>query len=425
MEQEMRHAGEKILTALHDAGHEAYFVGGFVRDFLASRAIKDIDIATSALPSEVVELFPRTLPTGLQHGTVSVKMESHWFEVTTYRKEKDYQQHRRPGEVEFISSLHDDLKRRDFTMNAMAMDLQGNIIDPFGGQADMRSRMIRCVGSPLERFHEDALRMMRCIRFAAEYNFSINELTWNGLLQSVSLFEHIAMERVGSELIRLMEGSYPIVGLKLLDASRLLAHCKETIHWPELKSEETLQQRFANLTMNDEHDAVQLRWPLFFIAAKYAAQDAQHTLRRMRFPVKRIHEIVRIIELHHFLLEDGQRLLSSSETMLWRTSWHNAVIIFGRETAQSWAAVQSSGGLEAALSVYQQEGSAWLHEMSIWSFQQLNVDGYELQQALQRKPGAWIKDILHKLTLGVSVGSIKNEKTELLQQAKLEMEPMQ
>ncbi|MEC0245781.1 CCA tRNA nucleotidyltransferase, partial [Paenibacillus chitinolyticus] len=201
--------GRRVLERLRSRQHEAYFVGGFVRDFVLERPVKDVDIATSAKPEEVMEAFSKTVPTGLQHGTVTVLTGAYSFEVTTFRKETEYEGFRRPAEVEYITDLEEDLKRRDFTMNAMAMDAEGNLIDPFGGRSDMDRGVLRCVGEAAERFGEDALRMLRCIRFAAEYGLVIEEATWLALLRQAPLLRHIAMERVRAELQRMVGGADP------------------------------------------------------------------------------------------------------------------------------------------------------------------------------------------------------------------------
>lgn len=171
-----------VLAKLTEAGYQAYLVGGCVQDAVLDRPIKDIDIATSALPEQVIACFPRTAPTGLQHGTVTVILQQGTYEVTTFRQEAEYEGFRRPTSVAYISDLMEDLKRRDFTMNAMAMNREGEVIDPFAGQKDLAIGVLRCVGKAEERFGEDALRMLRCIRFTSTYELQVEESTWLALL---------------------------------------------------------------------------------------------------------------------------------------------------------------------------------------------------------------------------------------------------
>lgn len=198
---------KKILTILSQAGHEAFCVGGCVRDLLLGRTPQDWDVTTSALPEEVQALFaPRTVPTGLRHGTVTVLTDRGGVEVTTYRRDGVYHDCRHPDEVTFTASLTEDLARRDFTVNAMALDGAGEIVDPFGGREDLRYEMLRCVGDPDRRLTEDALRILRCLRFSATLSFAIDTATEEALRRHKDLLSRIAMERVREELTKLLLG---------------------------------------------------------------------------------------------------------------------------------------------------------------------------------------------------------------------------
>ena len=161
-----------ILKKIEAAGFEAYFVGGSVRDVLLGQPIHDVDIATSAFPAEIKEIFPRTIDVGIEHGTVLVLDGDEQYEITTFRTESAYQDFRRPDQVEFVRSLEEDLKRRDFTINAFALKEDGEIVDLFDGLVDLENNVLRAVGNPHERFHEDALRMMRGLRFVSQLGFN-------------------------------------------------------------------------------------------------------------------------------------------------------------------------------------------------------------------------------------------------------------
>ena len=171
---EIPEKAEQILQTLHKSGFEAYVVGGCVRDSILGRLPEDWDITTSASPEQVKALFGRTIDTGIEHGTVTVMFGKEGFEVTTYRIDGDYEDCRHPKEVIFTSSLTEDLKRRDFTINAMAYSHEDGLVDKFGGMDDLKDKVIRCVGDPRERFSEDALRMMRAVRFAAQLGFTLD-----------------------------------------------------------------------------------------------------------------------------------------------------------------------------------------------------------------------------------------------------------
>lgn len=193
-----------VLEKIEQAGFEAYFVGGSVRDHILGLSIHDVDIATSAYPEEIKEIFKRTVDTGIQHGTVTVLMGDDSYEITTFRTESGYQDYRRPDKVTFVRSLADDLKRRDFTINALAVDKDGQVIDKFDGLKDLDKKIIRAVGHAEERFHEDALRMMRAVRFQAQLNFKIEEKTAQAIADNAPLLAKIAIERIREEFVKMM-----------------------------------------------------------------------------------------------------------------------------------------------------------------------------------------------------------------------------
>lgn len=200
---------EKIIHTLETAGYEAYAVGGCVRDALLGLTPDDWDITTSAEPEEVKALFSRTIDTGIKHGTVTVRLNGKSFEVTTYRIDGKYEDGRHPEEVTFTKSLEEDLKRRDFTINAMAVNDRTGIVDLFGGQEDLKAGIIRCVGDPMERFSEDALRMMRAVRFAAKLDFSIEEETKKSISILKDNLRKVSAERIQVELTKLITSNHP------------------------------------------------------------------------------------------------------------------------------------------------------------------------------------------------------------------------
>lgn len=197
-----------LLRRLQANGHSAYAVGGCVRDTLLGRVPGDWDVCTSATPEETEQCFSdlRVIETGLKHGTVTVLLEGAAFEITTFRRDGTYADHRRPEQVAFVSSLEEDLARRDFTINAMAVGLDGVVIDRFGGQEDLKDRRIRCVGDPDQRFQEDALRILRGLRFAAQLEFRIDPETAAAMERCRDLLQYVSGERVYAELTKLLVG---------------------------------------------------------------------------------------------------------------------------------------------------------------------------------------------------------------------------
>ncbi len=208
---------EYILDTLMEHGYEAYAVGGCVRDTILGRCPGDWDITTSAKPNEVKGLFSRTVDTGIQHGTITIMFDKEGFEITTYRIDGEYEDSRHPKEVEFTSNLSEDLKRRDFTINAMAYNHKTGLVDIFDGIGDIKRKLIRCVGDPLERFDEDALRMLRAVRFAGQLGFAIDGATREAIVLKASTLERISQERVRVELDKLLLSKDPNL---LLEASK-------------------------------------------------------------------------------------------------------------------------------------------------------------------------------------------------------------
>lgn len=210
-----------IVERLEWSGNKAYLVGGCVRDMLLGRYPGDWDVCTGALPEQVMKIFPEALPIGLKHGTVAIIRDKESVEVTTFRSDGCYIGHRRPDNVTFISELNQDLVRRDFTMNAMASDLTGRIFDPAGGRRDLADRVIRCVGDPAERFHEDALRMFRALRFSAQLGFSVHKDTVQGIRDQYGLAVYVSAERIRNELTKTIMSSNPHCVKYIVDSGLL------------------------------------------------------------------------------------------------------------------------------------------------------------------------------------------------------------
>ncbi len=199
----------QVLEKLWEAGYEAYVVGGCVRDSLLRRTPQDWDITTSAKPEQVKALFRRTVDTGIRHGTVTVMMDRDAFEVTTYRIDGEYEDGRHPREVTFTPDLREDLKRRDFTINAMAYSDRGGLVDLFGGAEDLKKGVIRCVGNPMDRFGEDALRILRAIRFSAQLGYEIEPETLEAVRVLAPTLSKISAERIRTELEKLLVSDHP------------------------------------------------------------------------------------------------------------------------------------------------------------------------------------------------------------------------
>lgn len=208
---------EEIINKLTKAGFEAFAVGGCVRDTLLMRNPGDWDVTTSALPEQVKEIFPKTIDTGIQHGTVTVMKNKTGYEVTTYRIDGEYEDSRHPKSVEFTRNLTEDLKRRDFTINAMAYNHEAGIVDEFNGIEDLENRIIRCVGNPVHRFEEDALRMMRAVRFSAQLDFVIEQETFDAIVRLSDTIAKVSKERIQTELSKILVSNHPDYLMRLCD----------------------------------------------------------------------------------------------------------------------------------------------------------------------------------------------------------------
>lgn len=213
---------ETILDKFHTNNHKAFMVGGCVRDIILKTIPKDYDITTSALPDETISLFEKTVPTGLQHGTVTVLINKEPYEVTTFRTDGDYKDNRRPDSVLFVTNIEEDLSRRDFTINALAYNHYEGLIDCFTGLSDIENKIIQCVGNADTRFKEDALRMLRAIRFSCQLDFIIESETYNAIIRNYKLVESISSERIRDELCKILISKNPSKGLELLKDTGLL-----------------------------------------------------------------------------------------------------------------------------------------------------------------------------------------------------------
>lgn len=418
VDHEMARQSEQVLRTLNEKGYEAYWVGGCVRDELLERSVDDMDITTSASPEQVMELFADCIPTGLQHGTVTVRSGGFYFEVTTFRTESEYKDNRRPAAVQFVQDVKEDLQRRDFTMNALAMDRDGNIVDPFGGQSDIQDGRVRCVGSAAERFGEDALRMLRCVRFASVFNFKIAYNTWKGLVHQKDLLQHIAMERVRTEMVKMMAGPHPLRGLELLFRSQALEHVKAPI---------SMERFNKGLMSNMEQlmkENVLLRWSMILIAGRYTRDEADALLRKWTFSNddrSRISGVLQVEQLIQTVVQEQR-----DEEAL-RSEWIVTVLACGRQAAEDWLIIQRllpAGWRdqevlqEEQIEVIQSRGAAWSQSMKVHELKDLQITGENVLQLLGRKGGPWLGQLMKHLLRETAIGNIANQHDMLTNEVK-------
>ncbi|PFV74137.1 CCA tRNA nucleotidyltransferase [Bacillus sp. AFS059628] len=375
-----------IIETLKQQGHEAYFVGGSVRDLIIDRPIGDIDIATSALPEEVMAIFPRHIPVGLEHGTVIVVENGEPYEVTTFRTESEYEDFRRPSSVQFVRSLEEDLKRRDFTMNAIAMTEEGEMVDLFAGQEAIQKREIVTVGNAADRFQEDALRMMRGIRFVSTLGFSLEMKTKQAIETYGHLLEHIAIERITVEFEKLLTGTYCVKGLQQLVETKLFSHL------PYLQmSEERLLQATQYKWDSFETDIEAWAFFLYCIGEEHPSVF----LRQWKFSNKKIKDIVAV------LLTIRTRKEKDWDTvLLYKTGIHIA------EMAERV--------YEAMIESYDHTSvkrvQTLFEALPIKNRQEMNVTGNDLLNWANKKPGPWVAEMIQKIEEAIVQGNVVNEK---------------
>ncbi|MBO8170740.1 MAG: CCA tRNA nucleotidyltransferase [Bacillaceae bacterium] len=404
----LEQAAREVLKKLIENGYKAYLVGGYVRDKYIGRDIHDIDIATSARPEQVVSLFERTVPTGLKHGTVTVLHRGYSFEVTTFRKEGRYSDSRRPDRVLFVSDIREDLYRRDFTMNAMAMDIEGNILDPFGGRADLDKKQIRTVGSAFDRFQEDALRMVRAIRFASQLGFSIEPKTWQALLDMSHLLNRIAVERIKEELDKWVKSAHPDLGYRLIVESRLFAFepiinaLFQSRYTSDVISLKTLTSRL-------------LRWTALFVLTEKNPDQTKNVLRRLRFSGSDQKVITGIIELYlsYRMVEE----MNAEQEKQW---WKETLLDRGWETSLNLCRVLKALNRHHLDSKQLRE---WYESLSAKKVEELAVSGRDLIDYIGKEPGPWVSGTLRHLLYAVNFHALPNARDALLKEAGKENKP--
>ena len=385
-----------ILEKIKAAGFEAYFVGGSVRDALLDRPIHDVDIASSSYPEETKAIFDRTVDVGIEHGTVLVLENGQEYEITTFRTEDVYVDYRRPSSVSFVRSLEEDLKRRDFTVNAFALNERGEIVDLFHGLEDLENKVLRAVGIPHERFNEDALRIMRGFRFQASLGFELEEATFDAMKECAPLLEKISVERTFIEFDKLLLSPYWRQGLAMLASGAYR-------YLPEMKDRKEAIERLFDLELEFTFSTSEQAWAALILALEI--QDIPKFFKKWKTSrefAKTVEQIVEILKLR----EKG----SLDKRACYKFDKH--LLLVAEELREAYALSVDYLAIER---VYD--------SLTIHDKHEVVVNGGMLIKEYGFQPGPVLGEILTKIEYAIVDGKLANEKKAIIayiQQAKEE-----
>ena len=439
MEQDIRITlppkGKHIIETLRQAGYEAYAVGGCVRDSILGREPQDWDITTSAPPERVKALFPRTIDTGLAHGTVTVMLQGDGFEVTTYRIDGDYEDSRHPSQVTFTGELGEDLRRRDLTINAMAYNDEAGLVDLFGGMADLEAGVVRCVGDPRERFREDALRILRAIRFAAQLGYGIERETAAAMEELAPSLCRISAERIQVELVKLLVSPHPDflriaydMGVTKVFLPELDKACETPQNHPHhcysvgehiLKSLEHVEPdkvlRLAMLLHDIGKPACKSTDEQgidhFYGHPAVSAKLADEMLRALKFDNKTRGRVVLLVERHDAQLPPRSQVIRRWLNRLGPGAFFQLLEV--KRADNMGQALEKVKNCLAELDVINSKAEQILAEGQCFTLKDLTVNGWDVVSA-GIEPGPEVGQVLNGLLEQVLSGNVPNERSALL-----------
>ena len=372
----------EIIDKLEAHGYEAYFVGGCVRDLLLNRNIGDIDIACSATPEIVQQLFPKVIPVGIEHGTVIVRHKGESYEVTTFRKDGDYSDKRHPDDVTFINNIDEDLKRRDFTINALAMDKHGEITDLFSGTKDLDAKLIRAVGNPRERLMEDPLRIIRGLRFASQLGFSIETKTLRQMKRLINEIETVAVERLTNEFSKIFQGEF------VQNSIDYLIQIQGFKHLPVFSNEYKLIERIPK-PLSAFYSFAEVIAMFHYLEKKITISDWVKAWKCSN-QVKR--DAMNLFEAISYFNKNGMDswLIYRLELCNFRSFDHLIELLFNKPTCLK--------------SLYNKKKA-----LAIQTRNDLRIDGHDIMQIFpDRNPGSWMEEVLKKVEYKVVMSELNN-----------------
>ncbi|PZK34529.1 CCA tRNA nucleotidyltransferase [Staphylococcus aureus] len=391
MDKSLFEQARPILEQIQDNGFEAYYVGGSVRDYVMGRNIHDIDITTSATPDEIESIFSHTIPVGKEHGTINVVFNDENYEVTTFRAEEDYVDHRRPSGVTFVRDLYEDLQRRDFTMNAIAMDTAYKLYDYFDGQQDINNRIIRTVGIAEERFQEDALRMIRCLRFQSQLSFDIAMETFEAMRTQMADIKFLSIERIVIELTKLMRG---------INVEESFNHLKSLKAFNYMPYFEQLDMNQINVT-----EPIDLELLIAIVSVKF---DINYSLKPLKLSNRQVKDINQYIQIMNAL----PSIITKEQLKMFVYDYDTNLIKNVMVAADVLKANDIQG--HEPLIVNLQTIDETLHRLPMHNRKDMMVNGGVLMAHLNAKSGPWLNDVLRQIEIAIATGKVRNEETEIL-----------
>jgi len=424
-----------VIRKIMENGYEAYLVGGAIRDIILKNEIYDYDITTNAYPEMIISLFDRVIETGIKHGTVTVAISKFDIEVTTYRKDGEYKDFRRPETIEYSKTINEDLKRRDFTINALAYNpVNNDFIDMFNGVNDLKNKEIVAINNPVDRFNEDALRMMRAIRFAVKLNFKIK----NDVFSSINLLnkhiKNVSMERINDEFTKILLSDYPSIGIRLLDESGLLQHfIPELIKCKGVKQNKyhiyDVYEHILHAVDNSKKDLIIRLSVLFHDIAKpntrrmihgnatfynhevIGSDIVEEILKRLKYPNNIVKTVKHLVRNHMF-----------NYTSEWKDSairrFINKVGVEHLDYLLNIRIADASAGNPKHKDTLYLEFFDKINEMvkneEVFTIKDLAINGQDIINKLHIKPSKAVGEILNKTLLFVMENPENNKKEILL-----------
>ena len=420
-----------VLNKLNQAGYEAYVVGGAVRDYIMGLEPHDYDITTSALPAQIKEVFPEHFALGEKFGTISVITESEPIEVTTFRKDSDYSDGRHPDKIEFVTSVYDDLCRRDFTMNAIAYNPQTGFVDPFDGVVDIQNKVVRCVNNPVDRFNEDGLRIIRAARFAAKLGFEIESNTLQAMKDTIDMIDCVAEERIGPEFVKILISvhaeevikKYSFIISKIIPEYQNVLECKQNNPHHIYSLEDHILKVVSGVKRNER-----IRLAAFFhdigkpVVSVYDEDGVEHfpghagegaiitekVMTRLRFPAKEIKDVELLVKYHDSFWEPTKRNTKNLLSNLGDELFFEIVEL--RKSDIAAQAARKDNSIEELMEFYHQIKE----ENAAIKLKDLAIGGNDLINEFKIAPSPLFGKVLNTLLEMVMDEQIANERDSLI-----------